>query len=85
LRRAFVGLRFPAGHDPQAGAALELGGRHVGHLTSAGCSGVLGHVVALGWVDLDDGATPERVRAGGVEGEVVPLPFYDPEGARVRA
>ncbi|GBC87599.1 hypothetical protein HRbin12_01612 [bacterium HR12] len=32
-----------------------------------------------------DGAFPERLRAGGAVATVVRTPFYDPEGARIRA
>jgi sarcosine oxidase, subunit alpha len=86
LQRKLVGVVFAAGRPvPEAGTALLRGGAHVGYLTSSGSSTALGRGVALGWVELLDGALPERVMAGELEGEVVLPPFYDPEGERVRS
>jgi len=83
LERRLVGLRFDA--PPQRGVPLTLDGRVVGRVTSCALSPSLGYPIGLGWVRAVDGAFPERLRAGEVEARVVPRPFYDPEGARIRA
>jgi glycine cleavage system aminomethyltransferase T len=48
-------------------------------------SPALGYPIGLGWLRAVDGVFPERVRAGAVPATIVPRPFYDPEGARIRA
>ncbi len=83
LERRLVGLRFDA--PPQRGMPLTLDGRVVGRVTSCAVSPTLGYPIGLGWLRAVDGAFPERLRAGGALATVVPTPFYDPEGARVRA
>ena len=70
---------------PPEGTPLSTGGRHVGHLTSSRYSPFLGQGVALGWLRRSGGEFPSRVDAGGLMGRVVGKPFYDPEGARLRA
>ena len=62
-----------------------LAGAHAGHLTSSRFSPALGCGVALGWISCANGELPERVEADGREGVVAATPFYDPEGARLRA
>jgi len=79
------GFRFDGETAPPEGTPLSSGGRHAGHLTSSRFSPVLGHCVALGWLRVADGELPEAVTAGGLTGRVVPTPFYDPIGARLRA
>jgi sarcosine oxidase subunit alpha len=83
LQRRLVGLRFDA--TPQRGVPLTLDGRVVGRVTSCAISPSLGYPIGLGWLRAVDGAFPERLRAGEALATVVPTPFYDPEGARVRA
>jgi sarcosine oxidase, subunit alpha len=83
LERKLVGLRFDA--EPQRGAPLSSDGRIVGRVTSRGRSTVLGASIGLGWLRAVDGVFPSRLRAGDVEATVVERPFYDPEGARLRA
>jgi sarcosine oxidase subunit alpha len=73
------------GEAPPEGTPLSVEGRHAGHLTSSRFSPTLGHGVALGWVRALDGAFPETVEAAGARGRIVKRPFYDPEGARLRA
>lgn len=83
LERKLVGLRF--GDAPQRGAPLYAGDRVVGRVTSCARSQALEAWIGLGWLRSVEGAFPDRLRAGEVAAEVVPTPFYDPEGARLRA
>jgi sarcosine oxidase subunit alpha len=61
----------------------------IGRITSVRRSPSLGKVIGLAWLpsDLTDPGTrfTIRTRAELVEGQVVELPFYDPQGARLRA
>jgi sarcosine oxidase subunit alpha len=83
LERKLVGFRFDA--PPQRGAPVYASARIVGRITSCAVSPALGYPIGLGWLRMVDGAFPERVQAGDVMATVVPRPFYDPEGARIRA
>jgi sarcosine oxidase, subunit alpha len=82
LERTLVGLAFDG--EPQRGVPLAVDGRIVGRVTSRGTSPVLGRSIGLGWVRAIDGVFPERLAAGPTTATVVGLPFYDPEGARLR-
>jgi sarcosine oxidase subunit alpha len=81
LDRRLVGLGFDG--VPRRGVPLRFEERVVGRVTSCAVSPVLGRGVGLGWVRKVDGAFPEVVRAGEVIARVEPIPFYDPEGARI--
>jgi len=83
LERALVGLRFD--RTPERGAPLTVDARVTGRITSCAWSPALGEAVGLGWVRAIDGAFPDRLSAGEVTATVSPRPFYDPEGARLRA
>jgi sarcosine oxidase subunit alpha len=83
LERKLVGLRFD--RTPQRGAPLTVEGRVTGRITSCARSPALGASIGLGWVRAVDGAFPERLDAGEIVATVVPRPFYDPDGARLRA
>jgi sarcosine oxidase subunit alpha len=83
LERRFVGLRFDG--VPQRGAPLSVGGDVVGRVTSCGRSAALDAHIGLGWVRAVEGAFPTTLAAGGLTATVVPTPFYDPEGERLRA
>lgn len=83
LERSLAPIVFADG-APAEGTPLTAGGRHVGYLTSSRYSPALGRGVALGWVDVVDGATPAAVDAAGARGEVAGA-LYDPEGERLRA
>lgn len=83
LERTLVGLRFEG--VPQRGAPLEAGGAIVGRVTSCGHSRALGYAVGLGWLRAVDGGFPTTLTAGPITARVVPRPFYDPEGAKLRA
>jgi glycine cleavage system aminomethyltransferase T len=63
---------------------LTSGGEIVGRVTSCAWSQALGRAIGLGWLRGVDGEFPEALQAGAVTANVVPTPFYDPEGARVR-
>ena len=84
-RRKLCGIRWSDGVPPE-GSVVTVGGAFAGNVTSSVRSGVLGHGVSLGWLECGaDGAPPARVTAGALEGELAIPPFYDPEGARLRA
>jgi sarcosine oxidase subunit alpha len=83
LDRKLVGLRFDAA--PARGHPLRSDGVVAGRITSCATSPTLGHAIGLGWVRAVDGAFPTELDAGGITASVVPTPFYDPEGSRLRA
>ena len=83
--RKLVGLKFSGGDATLRGEPLKFGDRVVGRVTSCDRSGALDKVVGLGWLRATDGDFPQNLTARGVRAEVVPTPFYDPEGARLRA
>jgi sarcosine oxidase subunit alpha len=82
IERRLVGLAF--GDAPSRGMPLSWGDEIVGRVTSCATSPTAGPI-GLGWVRGPDGAFPTDLRAGGIPARVVPTPFYDPEGVRVRA
>jgi sarcosine oxidase subunit alpha len=84
MERRLVAISFE-GSAPPEGAALRVDGRYVGHLCSSRDSPVLERGVGLGWVVRVDGAFPRRLETDGTFGTVVDHPFYDPEGALLRA
>ena len=88
LNRRHVGLELTDGPTDTAelrGEPLLVEGDVVGRVTSAERSIVLGRAIGLGWIRAVDGGFPERLVTGsGAIATVVPTPFYDPEGGRVR-
>ena len=89
LREKLVGFVMRDGVVPEDGDPVVLDRRPVGRVTSARTSYVLGVAVGMAWV-------PESLAADGNEiwimvggkraaAKVVSEPFYDPEGARLRA
>jgi glycine cleavage system aminomethyltransferase T len=89
LGRRQVGLAFegvPGETADLRGEPLLVADRVVGRVTSAERSPAVGRDIGLGWVRADgDGAFPDRLTtASGARVAVVPTPFYDPEGVRVR-
>jgi sarcosine oxidase subunit alpha len=89
LGRRQVGLAFegvPGETSDLRGEPLLVADEVVGRVTSAERSPAVGRDIGLGWVRADgDGAFPERLTtASGARVAVVPTPFYDPEGVRVR-
>jgi len=83
LERKMVGLEFDS--QPQRGAPLYLSSNVVGRVTSCFFSPMLGKFIGLGWLRSVDGEFPASLRAVDVAARVVPTPFYDPEGAKLRA
>jgi len=82
LERTLVGLRFDG--EPQRGAPLSVEGRIVGRVTSCAVSDAVRASIGLGWIRTVDGAFPQTLAAGDLTATVVPTPFYDPEGERLR-
>ena len=80
--RRLVGLRFDG--VPQRGAPLWHGERIAGRVTSCARSEVLGASIGLGWLRATGGTFPTTLRAGEATATVVPTPFYDPAGERLR-
>ncbi len=83
LDRKLVGFAFDD-RAAQRGTPLSAGGRIVGRVTSCERSPTLQSTIGLGWVRRVDGEFPATVLAGTATATVVPTPFYDPEGARLR-
>jgi sarcosine oxidase subunit alpha len=83
--RRLAAIAFQGARAPVEGSALTVDGHYVGHLSSSRFSPVLGHGVALGWIDRLNEDFPDRVEADGVLGRVVAHSFYDPEGKKLRA
>jgi sarcosine oxidase subunit alpha len=90
LRQRLVGFEVPGGELPNEGdQVLDARGLPAGRVTSARRSPTLDRVIGLAWVP------PERaehgsellIRANGrsVRAAVVPTPFYDPDGTRMRS
>jgi sarcosine oxidase subunit alpha len=92
-----VGFTFPDGTGPRAdndwarqleGCQVVEQGRPVGRVTSARYSPTLEKYVGLAWVPEAQAAAgkPFSIRRDGrdVIAVVVPTPFYDPEGKRLR-
>jgi sarcosine oxidase subunit alpha len=84
IERKLVGLTFE-GSVPQRGVPLYADGAIVGRVTSCGRSEALRRSIGLGWLRAVDGSFPTELRAGNTTATVTPTPFYDPEGARLRA
>src|SRR5581483_3953213 len=83
--RRLVGLELDGDASSLRGMPLALDGRVVGRVTSCALSPALGRAIGLGWLRAVDGGFPQVLRAGSAQARVVPTPFYDPEGVRVRA
>ncbi len=82
-QRKLVGLTFDGA--PRRGGPLTVDGRIVGRITSCTVSEAVGAPIGLGWIRAVDGAFASEFWSEGVTARVVPTPFYDPEGVRVRA
>jgi glycine cleavage system aminomethyltransferase T len=64
---------------------VSAAGRIVGRVTSADRSPALQRSIGLAWIRADDGELATgRFSVGDATASVVPTPFYDPEGARLR-
>jgi sarcosine oxidase, subunit alpha len=87
LERTMVGLRLDGVVGAVAGLRgmpLSAGGTIVGRVTSAERSPAVGADIGLGWIHSIDGEFPRSLTADGVSATVVPTPFYDPGGERLR-
>ncbi|HEY5656504.1 MAG TPA: 2Fe-2S iron-sulfur cluster-binding protein [Myxococcota bacterium] len=91
IERRLVGIAFERGAPaPEPGAPLFDGERIIGRLTSCMASPSVGCAIALAWAYAQSGVFPNafeaRLASGAtVRGAVVPTPFYDPKGERLRA
>ena len=71
--------------DELRGMPVTAGDRILGRVTSAGRSPALERSIGLAWIRTDDGEPPaDALRAGDASARLVPTPFYDPRGARLR-
>jgi folate-binding protein YgfZ len=76
IARRLVGVVFDAGGAVGPGAALNIGDTTIGNVTSSVTSLALDRPIALAYVKRDFSVHGTRVvTAGGIAGEVVPLPF----------
>jgi len=91
IERRLVGIAFERGAPaPEPGAPLFDGERIAGRLTSCMDSITAGHAIGLAWSFAEAGAFCDgfeaRLSSGvRVRGRVVPTPFYDPQGVKLRA
>jgi sarcosine oxidase, subunit alpha len=90
MTRRLSGLAFdasPADVTALRGAPLLVDGRVVGRVTSAERSIALDRPIGLGWIRASGHGFPEVLDVAGdgrVRARVVPTPFYDPAGERLR-
>jgi sarcosine oxidase subunit alpha len=84
LDRKLIGLELD-GAAPVDGSPLFADGVFRGNVTTAWSSPVLGRTVMLAFAELAGGELPASFTVDGREARVVEVPFYDPEGTRVRA
>jgi sarcosine oxidase subunit alpha len=86
-----VGIAFERGSPaPEPGAPLFDGERIAGRLTSCVDSVTEGRAIGLAWSYAEAGAFSTAFEAqlssgARVRGAVVPTPFYDPKGVKLRA
>lgn len=100
VEKRLVGFEMLSGERPSGTLPEEanqivrpgdgpLGLEIIGRITSVRYSPTLDKVIGLAWLpaDLAEPGQTFKVRTRGVlhTGRVAPLPFYDPEGARLRA
>ena len=85
LERKLVGLEFERGGAELRGVPLQAGGRILGRVTSAARSPALERSIGLGWIRREPGGGfSDELRANGITARVVPTPFLDPAGERLR-
>jgi sarcosine oxidase subunit alpha len=84
--RRLAGLVFEGAADGAGlrGAPLTIGAAVFGRVTSAERSPLLDRAIGLGWIRRDREGFPSELRAGNAVARVMPTPFYDRKGARVR-
>ena len=84
-----VTVRLAGGDDAASGALLEHAGERIGHVTMSMPSPYTGATLGLARVKREHAAPGTSVVAhlddGLIEGEIVPMPVYQPDRARVRS
>jgi len=88
-REKLVGFVLEGGTVPNDGTPIVHNGHPAGRVTSVRLSPVNGKVVGLAWVSAElaqDGQEIDlRVGNRVTRARIVPDPFYDPEGKRLRS
>ncbi|MCY4621051.1 MAG: 2Fe-2S iron-sulfur cluster-binding protein [bacterium] len=84
MDKLLVGLEMEA-DPPRKGAILRMKGDYAGFVTSSTWSRALGRSVMLAWLYVRDGEFADDILIEGRPARRVAVPFYDPEGLRVRA
>jgi glycine cleavage system T protein (aminomethyltransferase) len=84
-----VTVRLAGGGDTASGAPLEHTGEQMGHITMSMPSPHAGATLGLARVKREHAEVGTSVVAliddGPIEGEIVPMPVYDPDRIRVRS
>jgi folate-binding protein YgfZ len=78
VARRLVGLTMEGARVPASGAAIRLGDREIGHVTSSALSPALKRPIALGYVHRDFVEPGTKVTVDGASGVVTSLPFLIP-------
>ena len=69
-------------------SSIKLGQEEIGTVTIVGFSPTLKKAIGLGYVRAQSGKDGEQLTlasdAGPVADKIVPLPFFDPKGTRIR-
>ena len=87
LRQRLIGFEVPDGDLPNEGdQVVDRRGLPVGRVTSVRRSPTLDRVIGLAWLPAGgDRDFAIRSNRGTVKAAVVPTPFYDPDGSRMRS
>ncbi len=89
LREKLVGFVMEEDVVPEDGASMVLEGRPVGRVTSVRFSPARGKAVGMAWVPAgaarDGSEIQVHVRGAFARARIVPDPFYDPEGKRLKS
>ena len=84
-----VTVRLAGGGDAASGAPLEHAGEGIGHVTMSMPSPYTGATLGLARVKREHSAAGTSIIArlddGPIDGEIVPMPVYDPGRTRVRS
>jgi len=75
VARKLVGLSIDGPSVPRDGAAVQAGGRDIGHVTSGTWSPALNQPIALAYVHRDFVEPGTTVTVEGQQGRVAALPF----------